>query len=111
MNSYVLWSAVWFGVIAAGFFIADHLTRQPTVTSLVSAGTQEIAIPVSRDGHYYVKGSINGVPLTYMIDTGASYVSVNEDFARAARLPQGITGYFNTANGIVEGRIVKDQVV
>jgi aspartyl protease family protein len=111
MNSYVLWAAVWLGVIAAGFFIADHLTRQPPVVSLVTEGTQELTIPVSRDGHYYVKGAINGVPLTYMIDTGASYVSVGEDFARAARLPQGTTGYFNTANGTVAGKIVKDQVV
>ena len=111
MNPYVLWSAVWLVVIAAGFFIADHLTPQPAVVSLSTAGTQELAIPVSRDGHYYVKGAINGVPVTYMIDTGASYVSVGEDFARAARLPQGITGYFNTANGTVEGKIVKDQVV
>ena len=111
MKSYVLWSAVWLGVIVAGFFIADRLTSPPTAVTLVTAGAQELAIPVSRDGHYYVKGSINGVPLTYMIDTGASYVSVGQDFAKAARLPQGVTGYFNTANGIVEGKIVKDQVV
>ena len=66
---------------------------------------------MSRDGHYYLKGALNGVPLTFMIDTGATYVSVGEDFARSARLPQGVTGYFSTAGGAVEGRIVKDQVV
>ena len=46
-----------------------------------------------------------------MVDTGATYVSVSREFARAARLPQGVPGYFNTANGTVEGRIVKGQVV
>jgi aspartyl protease family protein len=36
---------------------------------------------------------------------------VGEEFARKARLPEGGTGYFSTANGTVEGKIVKDQVV
>jgi aspartyl protease family protein len=111
MRWQVLWPAAIFGLIAAVFFVADHLTRQPTVVHSLSEGRQEIAIPVSRDGHYYLDGAVNGVALKFMIDTGASYVSVGEDFARAARLPQGVTGYFNTANGTVEGRIVKDQVV
>jgi aspartyl protease family protein len=46
-----------------------------------------------------------------MIDTGATYVSVGSDFARSARLPAGIPGFFSTANGTVEGRIVKGQDV
>ena len=93
------------------FLVADHLTRQPAVVHSVSDGRQEIAIPVSRDGHYYLDGAVNGVPIKFMIDTGATYVAVGEDFARKARLPEGITGYFGTANGTVEGKIVKDQVV
>jgi aspartyl protease family protein len=111
MKWQVLWPAALFGAIAAVFFVADHLTRQPAVVHSVSDGRQEIAIPVSRDGHYYLDGTVNGVPIKFMIDTGATYVAVGEDFARKARLPEGITGYFGTANGTVEGRIVKDQVV
>jgi aspartyl protease family protein len=111
MKWQVLWPAAIFGAIAAVFLVADHLTRQPAVVHTVSDGRQEISIPVSRDGHYYLEGAVNGVLLTFMIDTGATYVSVGEDFARKARLPEGITGYFNTANGTVEGKIVKDQVV
>jgi aspartyl protease family protein len=111
MKWQVLWPAGLFGAIAAVFLVADHLTRQPVVVHSVSDGRKEIAIPVSRDGHYYLDGAVNGVPIQFMIDTGATYVAVGEDFARKARLPQGITGYFSTANGTVEGRIVKDQVV
>jgi len=91
------------------FFAADRLTRTPTVVHSVPG--KEISIPAARDGHYYLEGAVNGVPLTFMIDTGATYVSVGEEFARKARLPEGITGYFSTANGTVEGKIVKDQVV
>ncbi|MDX1376491.1 MAG: retropepsin-like aspartic protease [Burkholderiales bacterium] len=111
MKRYVYLSAVWFGLIAAGFFIADRLTREPPVTRSLEQGAREIAIPVSRDGHYYLDGAINGVPLKFMIDTGATYVSVGADFARTAGLPKGVPGYFGTANGMVEGEIVRNQDV
>lgn len=111
MQRYVYWSAVWFGLIAAGFFIADRLTTQAPVARSLADGRQEISIPVSSDGHYYLEGAINGVRLKFMIDTGATYVSVGEEFARAARLPKGVRGYFSTANGTVEGEIVKNQDV
>jgi len=112
MKGYVFWSAVWFGLIAAGFFIADHFTAPAPVEARVLAeGARELAVPVSRDGHYYLDGAINGVPLRFMIDTGATYVSVGADFARTARLPKGVPGTFSTANGTVEGEIVKNQEV
>jgi len=108
---YVYWSAVWFGLIAAGFLVADRLTTQPPVVRSLTEGRQEIAIPVSRDGHFYLDGAINGVPLRFMIDTGATYVSVGEDSAKSARLPKGVPGVFSTANGTVDGEIVRDLEV
>ena len=36
-----------------------------------------IRIKADSNGHYYVKGSADGVPLEFMIDTGASYVIVS----------------------------------
>ena len=111
MKWHTHWPAGVLALVGVVFFAADRLTRTPTVVHAVTDGRQEISVPVSRDGHYYLDGAVNGVPLTFMIDTGATYVSVGEDFARKARLPEGITGYFSTANGTVEGKIVKDQVV
>jgi len=111
MKWHTHWPAGVLALVGVVFFAADRLTRTPTVVHSVTDGRQEISIPVSRDGHYYLDGAVNGVPLTFMIDTGATYVSVGEDFARKARLPEGITGYFSTANGTVEGKIVKGQVV
>ena len=54
---------------------------------------------------------MNGIPIMFMVDTGATYVSVDAAFAARAKLPEGIPGYFNTANGSVEGRVVKGQTV
>jgi len=111
MKWHIHWPAGVLALVGVIFFAADRLTRTPTVVHAVTDGRQEISIPESRDGHYYLDGMVNGVPLTFMIDTGATYVSVSEQFARSARLPPGVAGYFSTANGSVEGKIVKDQDV
>lgn len=111
MKWHIHWPAAVLALVGVVFFAADRLTRTPAVVHSVSEGRQEVSIPASRDGHYYLEGSINGVPIQFMIDTGATYVSVSEEFARKARLPEGITGYFSTANGAVEGKIVKGQVI
>lgn len=108
MKRTLFWSVAWVGLIAAGYVVTTQLTAEPPVARSLDKGKQEIAIPVSRDGHYYLDGAVNGVPLRLMVDTGATYVSVGADFAKAAGLPDGITGYFKTANGTVEGKIVKD---
>ncbi|HSG76242.1 MAG TPA: retropepsin-like aspartic protease [Burkholderiales bacterium] len=109
MKWHIHWPAMVLALVGLVFFAADRLTRTPAVVHVVPG--QVIEIPVARDGHYYVEGSVNGTPLKFMIDTGATYVSVSGKFAAAARLPEGVTGYFSTANGTVEGKIVKDQVV
>ena len=109
MKWQIQWPAGVLALVGVVFFAADRLTRTPTVVHSVPG--QVIEIPVARDGHYYLEGSVNGVPLRFMIDTGATYVSVSGGFAASARLPEGVKGYFSTANGTVEGRIVKDQVV
>jgi len=109
MKWHIHWPAMVLALVGVVFFAADRLTRAPTVVHSVPG--KEISVPVSRDGHYYLQGAINGEPLTFMIDTGATYVSVSQEFALSARLPPGVPGFFSTANGSVEGRIVKGQEV
>ncbi len=43
-----------------------------------------IRIKADANGHYYVKGSADGVPLEFMIDTGASYIIAHERSRRTA---------------------------
>lgn len=109
MKWHIHWPAMVLALVGVVLFAADRLTRTPAVVHAVPG--QVIEIPVARDGHYYLDGTVNGVPVTFMIDTGATYVSVSQDFARKANLPEGVTSYFSTANGTVEGKIVKNQLV
>lgn len=111
MKGHLFRIAVWIGVIFAGYLLTDRLVAPPPVVRSVAQGQQEVVVPVSRDGHYCLDGSVNNVPVRFMVDTGASYVSVGAEFARKAGLRDGIPGYFSTANGNVEGRVVKNQTV
>lgn len=111
MKGHLFWIAVWAGLVFAGYLVTERMMAPAPVARSLADGRQEIVIPVSRNGHYYLDGAVNGVPLRFMIDTGASYVSVGAEFARSAGLPEGIPGYFSTANGTVEGRVVRNQTV
>lgn len=111
MKGQLFWIAVWLGLVFAGYLVTERMIAPPPVARSAGDGSREIVIPVSRDGHYYLDGAVNGVPLRFMIDTGASYVSVGAEFARSVGLPEGIPGYFSTANGTVEGRLVRNQTV
>jgi aspartyl protease family protein len=53
-------------------------------------------------GHYYAEGSINGGPIRFMVDTGASMVSIGQSDARRLGIQylSGERGMSNTANGL-----------
>ncbi len=61
-----------------------------------------IAIPKSADGHYHLAATINGFPVTFLVDTGASQTFVGQDIARNAGIRAGLTEKVQTANGPME---------
>ena len=56
-----------------------------------------------------VKADINGVRGLFILDTGASFVSVKSAFAERAKIPQTGTSEINlmTANGLAKGKLSK----
>ena len=111
VKGHVTATIIWIAILITGYFIIDHFSAPGPVVRTMQGGHREIVIPVARDGHYYVDGSVNGQAVTFLVDTGASYVSVGSDVARRAKLPKGQIGVFNTANGAVEGRVARAQSV
>ncbi|SCK13015.1 clan AA aspartic protease, TIGR02281 family [Variovorax sp. HW608] len=80
-----------------------------TIVLLVAARTAcaaSVAIPVGADGHYRMQGAINGVPVSFLVDTGASSVSVSEELAMRANLVGGAPIRLWTAAGVRTGRLV-----
>ena len=67
----------------------------------------DLVIKRSHDGHFYTTGTINGKEVKFMVDTGASLVSVSEKFAQKAFIRGGVPTTFHTANGDRPGRVVE----
>lgn len=101
----VLFWAVVMGVV----WVAMELFMEPKSAVVTAQG--ELVIPRHRDGHFYVEGTVNGKPLRFMVDTGATGVVVTEAFAQDAGLPRGEPTTFNTANGALTGRTVRGMAV
>jgi iron donor protein CyaY len=57
------------------------------------------------NGHFYLPGSIENVPVTFMVDTGASVTSISSDLARQAGIRNCREVQFQTANGPATGCI------
>lgn len=60
-----------------------------------------IVLTANNDGHFFTTGKINGNDVSFMVDTGATVVSIGQ--AEADRLglnyKNGAKGFANTANG------------
>lgn len=108
ITALALWLALFGGMYL--FLDAKMQPQVATVTSLDMV-RGEVVIQRSRDGHYYVGGAINGRPLTFMVDTGASTVVVSADMAAKIGLARGVPTPFKTAAGMVWGEMVSDQTV
>ena len=68
----------------------------------------ETRIPLSPDGHYWVRASVNGVPGNFMIDTGATLTAISAPLAQKAGLEArrgGIPIMLGTANGTIQADI------
>jgi aspartyl protease family protein len=66
-------------------------------------GATEIVLHVGTGGHFLTQGSINGKPVQFLVDTGATVVamSVNEATRIGLDWRNGQRGYSSTAGGTV----------
>ncbi|THJ34945.1 TIGR02281 family clan AA aspartic protease [Lampropedia aestuarii] len=104
LRPWMIWLS-WLAVIAVLYAVMTQLLAPPKAV-YSEAGQGALQLPRHRDGHFYVDGSINGVPVQFMVDTGASLVSVSNAVAQAAGLEGGRQAQFSTAGGTRSGRIV-----
>ncbi len=80
----------------------DNPNRQLQV-----APGSELVLKRSRDGHYLFPGTINGQPVNFLLDTGATLVSVPAHLARELGLEAGPPMQAVTANGTVTTRATR----
>jgi iron donor protein CyaY len=68
-------------------------------------GDGSMEVQRQANGHFYLPGSIDGIPVTFMVDTGASVTSISSDLARQAGIRNCKEVQFQTANGEATGCI------
>ena len=122
----IRWAVVFCGgVMMAAWLIISHAstgghkatqtaaqlvsTAKPTapntaIPALNLTEQGELKLPKAADGHYWLDATVNGHPLTFVVDTGASTITLNKtDAQMLGVLPsdEGFTGRSSTANGTV----------
>ena len=103
--------AIWIAISGAAYLYFDARQKPTIISARADLAGGQVVIPRSRDGHYYIRGAIRGQTVDFMVDTGASIVSVSRAVARKANLPAGIPANFSTAGGTVAGEVVAEQSV
>ncbi len=68
----------------------------------------ETRVPLSPDGHYWLRAEVNGVPGNFLVDTGATLTAVSFGLAEKAGLTPrrgGIPIMIGTANGTIQAHV------
>ena len=85
-------SLAWLAIFGAGFvlftfrddlgYVAQRLKAEATGAPVVEG--QQVRIPMAIDGHFWVEGSLNGKPVKFLVDSGATMTTIGRDTALAA---------------------------
>ena len=83
----------------------NYLQKQENPNQVVETfqqnNQQQVVLQRNRYGHYVANGSINGFPVTFFLDTGATDISIPEKIAKKANIEKGAPNQIYTANGII----------
>jgi len=74
----------------------------------VSTAPQTLTLTASADGHFYVMGQVNGAPVRFVVDTGASGIVLSPDDAKRAGIDATALKFTlpsETANGVGYGAV------
>ncbi|MEL7299485.1 MAG: TIGR02281 family clan AA aspartic protease [Pseudomonadota bacterium] len=97
------WFLLFVGLIVAYGLWDDVQSEFSTSQALVTEG--EVSVPRRGDGHFYLTLEVNGAPIEFVVDTGATDVVLTREDAARAGLDTADLVFFGqamTANGPVE---------
>ena len=95
------------GLFLATRFFGEWEQRRENPNTQVSSqqvdGYIEVKLVGNGQGHFVADGQINGQPVNFMLDTGATDVSIPAGLAQRLNLEKGATVTLSTANGRSQG--------
>ena len=99
----IAWLAI-IGVIYGAFFVWYERERNPNPQHvLVQQPKGEVVLLRNRAGHYIADGEVNGERVVFLLDTGATHVSLSTLLARRLGLRLGAPVTLQTAAGPAAG--------
>ena len=101
----------WVAIFGGGFvlftfrddlnLIAQRLKTEATGEPIVAGS--EVRIPMAIDGHFWVEGSINGSPVKFLVDSGATVTTIDRATAvrAGATVEEARDQMVRTGNGMI----------
>ncbi len=113
----------WVAIFGAGFilftfrdnfgWVAQRLKAEAIGTPVVEG--KDTRIPMAIDGHFWVDASVNGEPVKFLVDSGATMTTIDRATAEraAVEVSERPDQMVRTGNGVIRvssGRAAKLQV-
>jgi len=73
-------------------------------------GQDSVSFPVSSDGHFHIRAALNHIPITFLVDTGASHITLSPGDANKLGISWDTLRFdqiYQTANGKGLGALVR----
>lgn len=102
LRTALAWGLIFIGVMA-GYGLWNDL-RTDIAPQQILTQSGQIEVPRAEDGHYYLTLDINGTPIRFMADTGATNMVLSDRDARRLGIDTQDLVYIGTAqtaNGMV----------
>ena len=112
--------SIWVGiflVLLTGYSYRHELSeiKEKILAEIVpSRGFQNnpdsISFPASSDGHFYIRAKVNGIPIMFLADTGASHIVLSPEDAYKLGFKTDKLRFdriYETANGKVRGSSIR----
>ena len=84
-----MWMIAWVLLLGLLYlFFEDTISQQynPNQSLVSDSSNAEVVLQRNRSGHYVAPGKINGTAVTFLLDTGATTISIPEAVAEKNRL-------------------------
>jgi aspartyl protease family protein len=111
---------IWVGIFTASLAVFSYryeliAIKNRMVAELIPArglpsASGVIRFPMAEDGHFHILAEVNGLPVRFLADTGASHIVFSpRDAARLGMDPDRLTfdRFYHTANGTVRGSSIR----
>lgn len=83
-------------------YVAQRLEAEATGKPVQLAGNV-LRVPLAVDGHFWVQAEVNGVPVDFLVDSGATMTTIGRKTAALAEIPVGNqrNQLVRTGNGLI----------